>query len=88
MDLLKGEPGLDSGTYHDRNQVINIKAEDATDMQDDKYPVLITFPTIKAEQEVCFLCTVRHISQVYKLSFVLLYCVCLCVYLKQLPSGE
>jgi hypothetical protein len=52
MDFMKVEPGSDSETCHDGNQVIDMKAEDVTDMQEDD-PVLMTSPVIKAEQEVC-----------------------------------
>jgi hypothetical protein len=53
MDFMKVEPGSDSETCQDGNQVIDTKAEDMADMQEDEDPMLITFPVIKAEQEVC-----------------------------------
>jgi hypothetical protein len=53
MDLLKDVPGSDSETCHDGNQVIDIKSEDVADIEVDEHPVLITFPVIKVEQEVC-----------------------------------
>jgi hypothetical protein len=53
MDLVKVVPGSDSETCHDGNQVIDIKAEDVTDIEVDDHPVLLTCPVIKAEQEVC-----------------------------------
>jgi hypothetical protein len=55
MDLQKDVPGLCSemclSSSHDENQVINIKVE-ATDIQEDEHPMLITFPVIKAEHKV------------------------------------
>jgi hypothetical protein len=53
MGFMKVEPGSDSDSCHDGNQVIDTKAEDVTDVQEDEDPMLITFPVIKAEQEVC-----------------------------------
>jgi hypothetical protein len=55
MDTLKDVPGSDNETCHE-NQVIDIKTEDVTDVQEDEYPVLIACPVIKAEQEVCHVC--------------------------------
>jgi hypothetical protein len=52
MDLLKIVPGSYSETYHDGNQVINVKVEDVTRTQEEGNPVPITFPVIKAEHEV------------------------------------
>jgi hypothetical protein len=49
MHCLKVEPGSDSETCQDGNQVIDTKAEDVADMQEDEDPMLV----IKAEQEVC-----------------------------------
>jgi hypothetical protein len=51
MDSLKVEPGSDSETCHDGNQVIDIKVE-VTDVQEEEDPVLITFPLMKTEHEV------------------------------------
>jgi hypothetical protein len=40
-------------TYpYDGSQIMNIKVEDVTDMKEEEDPVEITFPVIKAEQEV------------------------------------
>jgi hypothetical protein len=52
MDFLKFAPGEDSETCLE-SQTIDIKVEDATGIQDEEHPVLITSPVIKAEQEVC-----------------------------------
>jgi hypothetical protein len=52
MDLLKVEPGSDIETCHDGNQVIDIKAEIASDIQEEEDPMLIPFPVIKVQQEV------------------------------------
>jgi hypothetical protein len=53
-------------TSHYENQVIDIKVEDAADIQEEEDPLLITSPEIKAEHEVSFmsLCIVGHISQI------------------------
>jgi hypothetical protein len=53
MDLQKVVPGSDSETCHDGNEVIDIKTENVTDVQEDKHSLLIRFPIIKTEQEVC-----------------------------------
>jgi hypothetical protein len=53
MDSLKAEPGSDSESCCDENQVIDMKVEDVTDTQEDEHPVLITSPLVKAKQEVC-----------------------------------
>jgi hypothetical protein len=53
LDLLEVEPGSDSEMCHDGNHVIDIKAEVVTDIQEDEDPILIPFPVIKTEQEVC-----------------------------------
>jgi hypothetical protein len=50
LDSLKAEPGLDSETCHDGSHIIDMKVEEVTV---DEHPVLITFPAVKAEQEVC-----------------------------------
>jgi hypothetical protein len=53
MDLLEVVPGSYIETCHDENHVLDIKVEDVIDVQEDEHPVLITFPVIKAEHEVC-----------------------------------
>jgi hypothetical protein len=54
---------------HDDNQVIDIKAEDVTDIQEEEEedPLLITSPVIKAENEVSCMSVyiVRHFSEIY-----------------------
>jgi hypothetical protein len=66
MVLLKDVPGSDSETCHNGNQVIYIKAEDVTDIQEEEEVVedpLLTLPAVKVEHGVsCMLCVyiVRH----------------------------
>jgi hypothetical protein len=56
IDLQKVIPDSYSETCltspHDGSQVINIKVEDVTDIQDEEDPLQVTFPEIKAEHEV------------------------------------
>jgi hypothetical protein len=57
-DLLKVVPGSYNETClppQNTNQ-INIKLEEVTNIQEEKDPVEITFPNIKAEQEVICMC--------------------------------
>jgi hypothetical protein len=58
MDLLKALPGSDTETCYDGNEVIDIKAEDVTDIQEDEHAVLIACSVTKTEQEVrlCIQC--------------------------------
>jgi hypothetical protein len=53
--LLKVEPGSDSETCHDENQIADIKVEKVTKIQEED-PVLRTSPVIKTEHEVSCLC--------------------------------
>jgi hypothetical protein len=62
MDLLNAVPRSDTEMCYDGNQVINIKAEDVTDIQEDEHPVQVACPVIKTEQEVR-LCVHRQITQ-------------------------
>jgi hypothetical protein len=63
VDLLKAVPGSDTEMYYTGNEVIDIKAEDVTDIQEDEHPVLIACPVIKTEQ-VVRLYIHRHITQI------------------------
>jgi len=58
VDLLKAVPGSDTEMCYTGNEVIDIKAEDVTDIQEDEHPVLIACPVIKTEQVVrlCIQC--------------------------------
>jgi hypothetical protein len=59
MKLEEVTPGPCGETYqmsHDANQAINIKAEAASDIEEEEEPVPITFPEIKAEPEVSCMC--------------------------------
>jgi hypothetical protein len=67
MDLLKVEPGSDSETCHDGNQVIDIKVEEVTDIQEEEDPLRRTFTVIKTEHEVSCISVyiVIFISQIF-----------------------
>jgi hypothetical protein len=57
MDLETDVPGSCSETFptfsHDANQVISIKGEEPSDVEEQKDP--LTFPRIKIEHEVSFM---------------------------------
>jgi hypothetical protein len=55
VDLQKVVPGSDSESCHDGSEVIDIKTENVTDVEEDELPVLIAFPEIKDEEEVCLI---------------------------------
>lgn len=59
VNLLKLEPGSDTKTCHDGNQVLDIKVEGVADMQAEDGPVVTSCPVIKTEEEVSqmFICT-------------------------------
>jgi hypothetical protein len=65
-DLEKGQ-GLCSeicpASSHDAYEAVSIKAEESSDVEEEEYPVPITFPRIKAEPEVSCV-SVRWISQI------------------------
>jgi hypothetical protein len=61
LDLVKVEPDSGSEAYHDGNHFITIKVEKVTDIQEEEGPVL-TFPVIKAEDEVSHMCVCRLIT--------------------------
>jgi hypothetical protein len=56
MDFLKIELGSITDTcpmsFHDGNQIADIKVEEASDTQEVEDPLLITLPEIKVEHEV------------------------------------
>jgi hypothetical protein len=52
MDLAEAVPGSDGETCHGENQVVDIKAEDITDIEIDEHPVLVPYPVTQDEQEV------------------------------------
>jgi hypothetical protein len=52
MGLLKVEPGSDSETCHDENQVTDIKVEEAVNVQEEDDPVTRTFSVTKTEHGV------------------------------------
>jgi hypothetical protein len=58
MNLPKALPGSDTETWYDGNQVIDVKAEDVADIQEDEHSVLTTCLVTKTEQEVrlCIQC--------------------------------
>jgi hypothetical protein len=50
-------------TSHDVNHAMNVKAEAASDAEEEEDPLQILYPEIKAEPEVSCVCTVRQITQ-------------------------
>jgi hypothetical protein len=80
MNLLKVEPGSDSETCHDGNQVIDVKVEEVMDIQEEEDPVLITFPAIKAEHEVSFMpwCTLLGSFLIYP-GFDIVFLISICL---------
>jgi hypothetical protein len=67
IDLLKVLPGSCNETSHIGVQVINIKTEDLSDLEnEEKFPVQISFPVIKTELQVSCICVyiVIHLSQI------------------------
>lgn len=75
MDILESLPGSCRETCitpsHEVNEVMDIKVEDVSDIQDNTVP--ISFPPIKTEHEVSstYVHIVRNISQKYRIAFVL-----------------
>jgi hypothetical protein len=63
-NILVGPYGETYPAYHDGNQAMDVKAEDASDAEEEEDPLLLTCPEIKAEPEVSCLCTVRQITQI------------------------
>jgi hypothetical protein len=56
VNLLENVPGSYSETCHVGIEVIHIKVEEVTDMQEEEVdPVLVPFSEIKAEPEVSFM---------------------------------
>jgi hypothetical protein len=53
VNVLEVVPYSHTETCCGGNQVIGIKVEDVTDVQEDKYPQRELLPVIKAEEEVC-----------------------------------
>jgi hypothetical protein len=47
VHLLKSVPGAFIETCHDRNQVISLKVEELTVVEEETFPVSITFSEIK-----------------------------------------
>jgi hypothetical protein len=68
MDLLKVVPASYSETClsssHDGNQVIDVKVEDATDIQEQEDLFLTNFSAVQTDHEVSCMSVyiVRHIS--------------------------
>jgi hypothetical protein len=59
-----GPYGVMYPASHDENDVVNVKAEEVSDAEEEEDPLLLTFPEIKEEPEVSSMCTVRQISQI------------------------
>lgn len=59
MDSLEVVPGSYCETYltssHDENEVISIKVEGETEVQEEKDPLLITVPAVQSKHEVSFM---------------------------------
>jgi hypothetical protein len=78
FNLLELVPGSYSETCYNGNQVINIKVEEVTDIQEEENPVPETFPAIKAEHEVscksvCLLLGTFHTYPVLLIFFFVPY---------------
>jgi hypothetical protein len=60
MGLIQAGPDSSSKicltSSHDGNQVVSIKVEEVTDMQEEEDPLLMTFPVTKAELWVSCKC--------------------------------
>jgi hypothetical protein len=82
MDSLKVEPGSYSETCptpsHDGTQIIDIKVEEASDIETVKNSLLIPFPQVKAEHQVRCMsaCPIRHISQISRIMYCLSHLIC------------
>jgi hypothetical protein len=55
VKLLEIVPYSHIQTCHGGNQVMDIKVEDVTDIQEDKSQLVELLPVIKAEKEVCLM---------------------------------
>jgi hypothetical protein len=53
-DVPSDARGSDTEIRHDGNEVIYIKTEDVTDIQEEEEPLLEAFPLIEVKQEVSF----------------------------------
>lgn len=62
INSLKVEPGSDSEMCRDGNQVIDKRVEEVRDTTVEENPMMKTFPVIKAEDEVSYICVfiVKH----------------------------
>jgi hypothetical protein len=64
VDSLEVVPGSYCETYltssHDENEVVSIKVEGETEVQEEKDPLMITVPPVQTENEVSFMseCTI------------------------------
>jgi hypothetical protein len=64
---------------HDANQAMNIKADAASDAEEEEDPLQISVQKIKAEPEVSCVCTVRQITQMCRSATCLSHLpLCLC----------
>lgn len=90
VNLLENVPGSYSETCLRKIEVIHIKVEEVTDMQEEEEeeedPVSVGFPEIKTEHEVSFvsLCLLLgHISQIYRTAYFLFF-----FHMKHICCGE
>jgi hypothetical protein len=82
MELLQVTPGSDSVTCHDGNQVISIKVEGVTDIQEDEQP-----PLMKSEQEVCPCIQCLTDFTDLQIAYFLTH-ICLSIHMKKDDSGD
>jgi hypothetical protein len=54
-NIVVGPYGETYTACYDGNQVVNVKAEEGSDAEEEGDPVPITFPEVKAEPEVRFM---------------------------------
>jgi hypothetical protein len=91
-NLLKVVPGSCSETNltssHDGNQVINIKVEKVTDIQEEEEdPLLTEFPVIKAEHEVSCMSVCTFLGTFQKcVGLPVVYLITICLHVKHLHS--
>jgi hypothetical protein len=59
---------------------MNVKVKEGSDVEVEDDPVPISFPKIKAEPEVSFMCTVRQITQIAEVLVVFLISSSVCAH--------
>jgi hypothetical protein len=83
LDSQKDVPGLHSeacASSSHSDQVVNIKVEEVSDVEDGEDPVPMTFVEIKAEHEVSCMSSLCPLLGIYQshseLPLLLLICIC------------